>query len=102
MSTLEHRRNEADAPSKRVMRELIVTKRAIALGKLTEFKRQCVRLAHFIAEGVIGRADAADGLFEAAEANGLIEVHGCDYIEYCVTSAFEMNALDSAAKGRAT
>jgi hypothetical protein len=102
MSMLEHHRDEADARSTRTKLELIASKRAVALGKLTEFKRQCARLAHFSAKGVIGRADAADALFEAAEANGLIAVHGCDYIEFCVASAFQINTLDPAAEGSAT
>jgi hypothetical protein len=94
-------RNEAGAPLARAWRELIVTKRAIALGKLTEFQRQCARLGQLVAEGVIGKADAADGLFEAAEANDLIEVHGADYIQRCIATAFEMVTLDPASKGRA-
>ena len=78
MSMLEHRCSEADARPTRTKIELIATKRAIAIGKLTEFERQCARLTQLIAEGVIGLADAADGLFDAADANGLIEAHGQD------------------------
>ncbi|KZD23899.1 hypothetical protein [Tardiphaga robiniae] len=102
MSMLEHRRNEEDTRPTRTKIELIATKRAIAIGKLVEFERQCMRLAHLIAEGGIDRADAADGLFDAAEANGLIEVHGQDHIQLRVASAFELVGLELAFKGRAT
>jgi hypothetical protein len=102
MSMLEHRCSEAEARPTRTKIELIATKRAIAIGKLTEFERQCARLTQLIAEGVIGLADAADGLFDAADANGLIEAHGQDYIQLCVAAAFEMVALDAALKRRAT
>jgi hypothetical protein len=101
MSTLDLRRNDADVSMARAKRELIATKRAIALGKLAEFQRQCERLAKLVVGRVIGRAEAADGLFEAAVANDLIEVHGLDCIQRCMATAFEMVALDRASNGRA-
>jgi hypothetical protein len=89
MSTLEDRRREAAALRARAKMELIATKRAIALGKLAEFQWQCERLAKLVAEGAIGRAEAADGLFEAAEANDLNEIYGVDYIQSCTADAFD-------------
>ncbi|MCS3896257.1 hypothetical protein M2171_005390 [Bradyrhizobium japonicum USDA 38] len=96
MSTLAHRRYEKAALPTRTKRELIAAKRSIALGKLTEFQRQCERLAKLVVEGGISRADAADGLFEAAEANDLIEMHGVDYIQGTLATAFSSAHMDSA------
>lgn len=99
MSTLERRRIEAAGPPMRTKSELIATKRAIALGKLSEFQRQCERLAKLVVEGGISHADAVDGLFEAAEANHLTEVHSVDYIQRSLAAAFISLRVDSACKG---
>lgn len=91
----------AGAPPTRLQRELVATKRAISLARLTEFQRQCDRLAHLVADGVIGRADAADELFEAAQANDLVDIHGVDCIQRSLAAAFARAPLGSALKGRA-
>jgi hypothetical protein len=88
---------EPTASMTRLQQELIMAKRAIALAKLTEFQRQCDRLAHLVADGAIGRANAADDLFEVAQANDLVEIHGVDCIQRSLAAAF---ARGSALNGR--
>lgn len=100
MSRREQRYQHVDAELVRTRRELAAAKRAIALGKVTEFQRQCERLAHLVADGLIGRADAADGLFDAAIGNNLVNTHGVDYIQNCLAKTF--GPIASAPEGSAT
>jgi hypothetical protein len=79
----------------RSRKELIAAKRAISLGKLIEFEFQCERLAELVSDGVVDRVHAIDGLFDAALANNLIEIHGVDYIQWMLAAAFE--SVDSPA-----
>jgi hypothetical protein len=82
-------------------KEIIVAKRAIALAKLIEFRRQCGRLAHLAAEGIVDRVDATDSLYDAAVAHDLIGIHGEDFIAGVLATAFEWSAAWSATQGRA-
>jgi len=102
MSTLAQRRIETAGPPMPTKSELIATKRAIALGKLTEFERQCERLAKLVVEGRISRTDAVDGLFEAAQANHLTEVHSVEYIQLSLAAAFISSKVAPACKGNST
>jgi hypothetical protein len=84
----------------RSRKELVAAKRAIALAKVTEFRRHCERLAHLAADGVVDRVEAADVLYDAAVANGLVDIHGDDFIARML-AAFELASVASVSKGRA-
>jgi hypothetical protein len=81
--------------------EFMAAKRAIAVAKPTEFRRQCERLAHLAAEGVVDRVKAADVLYDAAIANGLVDIHGEDWVAGIFAAAFEWAPVVSVSKGRA-
>jgi hypothetical protein len=85
----------------RSRKELIAAKRAIAVAKVTEFRRQCERLAHLATEGAVDRVEAADGLYDAAVANGLVDIHGDDFIGGVLAAAFEWAPVWSASMGSA-
>lgn len=100
VSTREQCPQDLTAERERTRREVIAAKRAIALGKLTEFQWQCERLGQLVADDRVGRLDAADGLFEAAIANNLVGIHGIDYIQNCLAKAF--GAVASTREGTPT
>jgi len=63
-------------------------KRAIANAKLAEFKRQAFRVGDIVLKGLLGRAIAADMLFDSAVSNGLVSEHGEDIIQALVAKGF--------------
>jgi hypothetical protein len=68
--------------------ELTEAWRAVATAKLTEFRRQCWRLADLVRKGTADKAMAADQLWEIAVANALVLAHGEDRIEAILAEAF--------------
>src|SRR5262245_57668003 len=86
-------RNRADAlwrgaPMNRNHPELIATRRAIALGKLTAFGDQCWRLAVLVEDGIVTIAAAVDTLHEADTANALSCTFGTDFLQEIFSDAF--------------
>jgi hypothetical protein len=65
---------------------LIDVRREIAIAKLTELDFQSHRLGELVRDGVLDVTVAADTLYEAALANGLIDAHGTDYIQAVLAS----------------
>jgi hypothetical protein len=60
--------------------------RAVANAKLTEFRRQCWRLAGHVRQGVVQQQAAVDRLWEVATA--LVRSMGEDRIEHIIGEAF--------------
>lgn len=80
-------------------RELIEAWRAVANAKLTEFRRQCWRLAILVQQGFIGKVAAVDRLREIAIAHALVRALGEDRVQAIVAEAFagtEFNLLYAA------
>jgi hypothetical protein len=69
-------------------RELLDAWRAVANAKLTEFRRQCWRLAILVQEGFVGKVAAVDRLREIAIAHALVRALGEDRIHAIVAEAF--------------
>ena len=69
-------------------RELLDAWRAVANAKLTEFRRQCWRLAILVQEGFIGKVAAVDRLREIAIAHALVRALGEDRIHAIIAEAF--------------
>jgi hypothetical protein len=69
-------------------RELIEAWRAVANAKLTEFRRQCWRLAILQRQGVVDKVAAVDRLHEIAIAHALVRALGEDRIEAIIAEAF--------------
>jgi hypothetical protein len=94
MSGQRHRRKgdriEHEIVDGHLQMELTAVKRAIALAKLTLFGESCERLARFVAEGVIGRRDAADWLYDMAVGNRLVDTHGDELIGQMLSTAFDL------------
>jgi hypothetical protein len=69
-------------------RELLEAWRAVANAKLTEFRRQCWRLAMLVRQGVVDKMAAVDRLYEIATAHALVRALGEDRIEAIIAEAF--------------
>jgi hypothetical protein len=69
-------------------KELLAAWRAVATAKLTEFRRQCWRLAALVRQGTIERTAAVDRLQEIAIAHALIRSLGEDRIQAILDEAF--------------
>lgn len=67
---------------------LLDVKRAIATAKIAEFERQASRVGDIVSTGLIGRAMAADALFDAAITNGLVCEHGDDTLQAIIARGF--------------
>jgi hypothetical protein len=68
--------------------ELIEAWRAVANAKLTEFRRQCWRLAHLVRQGTIDRTAAVERLYEIAIAHALVRALGDDRVQAIIAEAF--------------
>jgi hypothetical protein len=69
-------------------RELREAWRSVANAKLTEYRRQCWRVAALVRTGLVNKADAVDALFEMATAHALVRSLGEERIEAIVCEAF--------------
>jgi hypothetical protein len=69
-------------------KELLGAWRAVANAKLTEFRRQCWRLAMLVRQGAVEKTAATDRLWEIASAHALIRTLGEDRIEAIIAEAF--------------
>ena len=69
-------------------RELLEAWRAVANAKLTEYRRQCWRLAILARQGTIDKTAAVDRLYEIATAHALVRALGEDRIEAILVEAF--------------
>jgi 3,4-dihydroxy-2-butanone 4-phosphate synthase len=61
-------------------------RRAVALGKLSALERQASAIGELVQPGQ--RAIAADTLFDIAQANGLIAIHGEQLIAEILAAGF--------------
>jgi hypothetical protein len=68
--------------------ELIEAWRAVANAKLTEYRRQCWRLAHLVRQGTIDRTAAVERLYEIAIAHALVRALGDDRVQAIIAEAF--------------
>jgi len=68
--------------------ELIEAWRAVANAKLTEFRRQCWRLALLVRQGFVDKTAAVDRLYEIAIAHALVRALGEDRVEAIIAEAF--------------
>jgi hypothetical protein len=68
--------------------ELVAARIAVATAKLTEYRRQCWRLAGLVRAGVIDRVSAGDVLYEIAVVHGLVQAHGEDRVQAILAEAF--------------
>jgi hypothetical protein len=68
--------------------EFLETRRACANAKLTEFRKQCWRLAILSRQGVVQKLAAVDLLREVAIAHALLRALGEDRIEAILAEAF--------------
>jgi hypothetical protein len=80
------------APLPNVPAELRDARREIAIAKLTEFDFQCQRIGALVREDFVSAADAADVLYDAAIANGLVRVHGEQTIQSMLAAGLESEA----------
>jgi hypothetical protein len=69
-------------------RELIEAWRAVANAKLTEYRKQCWRLALLVRQGEVGRVAAVDRLNEIAIAHALVRSLGEDRVQAIIAEAF--------------
>jgi len=69
-------------------RELIEAWRAVANAKLTEFRRQCWRLALMVRQRAISKTATVDRLWEIAIAHALVCALGEDRIQAIIEEAF--------------
>ena len=69
-------------------RELREAWRAVANAKLTEFRRQCWRLALLVRRGMIDKTAAVDRLWEIATAHALVRALGEDRVQAILDEAF--------------
>jgi len=68
--------------------ELREARRAVANSKLTEFRKQCWRLATLVRADALDRQLAVDTLFEIAIAHALVRALGEDRIQCIISEAF--------------
>src|SRR6516164_340864 len=76
--------------------ELIEAWRAVANAKLTEFRRQCWRLALLVRQGFVDKTAAVDRLYEIAIAHALVRALGEDRVEAIIAEAFAANFREVA------
>ena len=69
-------------------RELREAWRAVANAKLTEFRRQCWRLALLVRRGMIDKTAAVDRLWEIATSHALVRSLGQDRVQAILDEAF--------------
>jgi hypothetical protein len=69
-------------------RELLEAWRAVANAKVAEFRRQCWRLALLTRQGMVGKVEAVDRLWEIATAHAMVRALGEDRIEAILAEAF--------------
>jgi hypothetical protein len=69
-------------------RELLEAWRAVAHAKLTEYRRQCWRLAILARQGTIDKTAAFDRLYEIATAHALVRALGEDRVQAIIAEAF--------------
>jgi hypothetical protein len=69
-------------------KELLEAWRAVANAKLNEYRRQCWRLSMLVRQGMVGKVEAADRLWEIAIAHAMVRVLGEDRIEAILAEAF--------------
>jgi hypothetical protein len=62
--------------------------RAVANAKLTEYRRQCWRLAYLARQGTIDRTAAVERLYEIAIAHALVRALGDDRVQAIIAEAF--------------
>jgi hypothetical protein len=62
--------------------------RAVANSKLTEFRRQCWRLAHLVRQGLLDKNAAIDALHTIAIAHALVRALGEDRVQAILNEAF--------------
>jgi hypothetical protein len=68
--------------------ELLAAWRAVANAKLTEYRRQCWRLALLVRQGIVDRTAAVDRLWEIATAHALMRSLGEDRVQAILDEAF--------------
>jgi hypothetical protein len=68
--------------------ELIEAWRAVANAKLTEYRRQCWRLAQLARRGIVTKAATIDRLWEIATAHALVRALGEDRLQAIIDEAF--------------
>jgi hypothetical protein len=83
-----HRHARESISDKHTIDELLEARRAVALAKLAEFRRQCWRLADLVERGTLAKPDALDLLIEIAIAHALVRSMGRDRVEAIITEAF--------------
>jgi len=62
--------------------------RAVANAKLTEYRRQCCRLAFLARRGIVNKNAAVDRLWEIATAHALVRALGEDRVQAILDEAF--------------
>jgi hypothetical protein len=67
---------------------LLEARRAVANAKLTEFRRQCWRLASLVNRGTIDKTAAVDVLWEIATGHALVRALGEDHVEIIIAEPF--------------
>jgi len=68
--------------------EFIEAWRMVANAKLTEFRRQCWRLAELVRQGIVSKPDAVNALWEIATAHALVRALGDDRVQAIIAEAF--------------
>jgi len=68
--------------------ELLAAWRSVANAKLTEFRRQCWRLAALVRQGFLERTAAIDQLWQIALAHALVRSLGEDRVQAILDEAF--------------
>jgi hypothetical protein len=80
--------------SPRQEEEFRKTRCAVATSKLTEFRKQCWRLAGLVRQGIVNRLDAIDLLYEVAIGHALVRSLGEDRITAILSEAFAGATFD--------
>jgi hypothetical protein len=78
--------------------ELIEAWRAVANAKLTEFRRQCWRLALLVQRGLVDKTATVDRLWEIAIAHALVRALGEDRVQTIITEAIAGTEVRSEAE----
>jgi hypothetical protein len=69
--------------------ELLEAWRAVGNARLSEYRKQCWRLALLIRQGVVSKAEAIDVLWEIAFAHSIVFAHGEDRIQAILAESFD-------------
>lgn len=72
----------------RADRELRAMRRNVALGKVTAFHHEAGILAEIVQRGIADHGVVIDALWETAEGNDLLSIHGVDFIQDLLSDAF--------------